>query len=161
MDEKDRMDQPQDGEVIDVETEEVEVVGPVDEEAAADEPVTTDEADEEMQSEAPQAGTREAASASEEQFIPLFSDGSGPEFRKRWMDIQARFVDDPKASVRDADELVEQVVKQVTDTFASQRSQLESSWNAEGSDGQATTEDLRLAVKRYHAFFDRLLSLEA
>jgi len=105
-------------------------------------------------------GSRTRPEHAKEGSISLFDDGAAPEYRKRWMDIQARFVDDPRGSVQEADRLVEQVVSHITDTFARQRSELEAHWNAEG-DTESSTEDLRLAVKRYHTFFDQLLNLKA
>ena len=49
-----------------------------------------------------------------------------------------------------------QVFTPVADTFASERQGLERQWSS-GDD--VSTEDLRLALRRYRAFFDRLLSL--
>jgi hypothetical protein len=76
--------------------------------------------------------------------------------RSRWDDVQAAFVDDPKECVQKADHLVSDVVEQLTTGFAQARSRLEEQW----SRGQeASTEDLRLALKRYREFFQRLLSV--
>lgn len=77
-------------------------------------------------------------------------------FRSRWTEIQTGFVDDPRSSVERADELVAMVVKSITDTFAEERTVLEEQWSR---GGEASTEDLRVAIKRYRAFFNRLLSL--
>jgi hypothetical protein len=76
--------------------------------------------------------------------------------RSRWDDVQAAFVDDPKECVQKADHLVSDVVEQLTTGFGQARSRLEEQW----SQGQeASTEDLRLALKRYREFFQRLLSV--
>jgi hypothetical protein len=76
--------------------------------------------------------------------------------RTRWDDVQAAFVDDPRECVQKADRLVSDVVDQLTTGFADARSQLEEQW----SRGQeASTEDLRQALKRYREFFQRLLSV--
>ena len=174
MDERKTRDQVEEDpeEVVDGEAVEVEAVEPVDE-LELDEGTAEDaavppflERDDravkaaEVQADEiePDGGTR--AEQAEEGYISLFNDGAAPEYRKRWMDIQARFVDDPQASVREADELVDQVVKHISDTFARQRSELESHWKGE-DDMESSTEDLRLAVKRYHTFFDQLLNLKA
>ena len=77
-------------------------------------------------------------------------------FRSRWTEIQTGFVDDPRSSVERADELVAMVVKNITDSFAEERAVLEEQWSR-GHD--ASTEDLRVAIKRYRSFFNRLLSL--
>jgi len=78
------------------------------------------------------------------------------DLRGRWSGIQASFVDDPRKAVQEADALVASAVKQIEESFRDQRSQLEKQWN-EGT--EASTEDLRVAVQRYRAFFDRLLSM--
>jgi hypothetical protein len=87
---------------------------------------------------------------------PLFADGTLSGLRSRWDDVQAAFVDDPKECVQKADALVAQVVEQLTTGFSQARSRLETQW-ARGED--ASTEDLRVALKRYREFFQRLLSV--
>jgi hypothetical protein len=58
--------------------------------------------------------------------------------------------------VHAADELVAQVTQSLTETFANQRSELE-----EGLDQTEapTTENLRIALRQYRSFFERLLSI--
>ena len=73
----------------------------------------------------------------------------------QWKDIQAEFVDEPRKAVQDADGLVAELLQRLAQTFASQREQLESQW-ARVDD--VSTEDLRQSLRRYHAFFDRLLA---
>jgi hypothetical protein len=48
----------------------------------------------------------------------LFPSGQSAEFRKRWADIQASFVDEPKPSVEKADRLVDSVIQQLAQVFA-------------------------------------------
>lgn len=98
------------------------------------------------------------SSMSEEEFVPLFVNNEAEKFRSQWLDIQSRFVDDPRDSVKKADELVEDVINNITKTFAQERTSLENQWN---SGDNASTEDLRLAIKRYRSFFNRLLTLES
>lgn len=88
--------------------------------------------------------------------MPLFSHEEGDDLRRRWTDVQTRFVDDPKASVKAADELVATTIRRLTEVFADERGRLENEWG--GKDG-VSTEDLRLAFRRYRSFFDRLLSV--
>ena len=84
-------------------------------------------------------------------------DGAGlEEFRQRWDSVQAGFVDDPKRCVEQADGLVSAVVEQLSRGFAEARSRLEQQWSP-GED--ASTEDLRVALKQYREFFDRLLAV--
>lgn len=77
--------------------------------------------------------------------------------RSRWDEVQAGFVDDPQQCVQQADRLVTDVVDRVTARFEEARNRLEAQW-ARGE--QASTEDLRLALKRYRDFFQRLLSMD-
>lgn len=74
------------------------------------------------------------------------------------MAVQSKFVDDPSDSVKQADQLVADVIKDITRSFADRRGSLEKQWN--GGE-QASTEDLRIALKQYRYFFDRLLTLES
>jgi len=91
-----------------------------------------------------------------EQHVSLFHDEEGRGFRTRWDAIQTGFVDQPKAAVEQADALVVEMLKRLTDGFGDERTKLESQW----SRGQeVSTEDLRVALKRYRSFFERLLSI--
>jgi hypothetical protein len=94
----------------------------------------------------------------EQQLLPLFERSEAEKFRTQWLNIQGKFVDNPRESVREADELVASVLKSVTMSFHERRTALEKQWN--GGD-KVSTEDLRLALKRYRSFFDRLLTLES
>ncbi len=87
---------------------------------------------------------------------PLFSEQASTEMRDRWTDIQAGFVDEPRSAVEKADQLVAEVMKRLADSFANERQTLEQQWSS-GRD--ASTEDLRVALRRYRSFFDRLLSI--
>ncbi len=89
---------------------------------------------------------------------PLFEQEKAEQFRTQWMNIQSKFVDDPHASVREADELVTDILKNVTMGFHDRRTSLEKQWN---NGNNVSTEDLRMALKRYRSFFDRLLTLDS
>ena len=86
----------------------------------------------------------------------LFPENESRDFHKRWTDIQTAFVDEPRHAVEQADELVAEVVKRLVDSFARERSRLEGQW---GRGDNVSTEDLRVALQRYRAFFDRLLNI--
>jgi hypothetical protein len=86
----------------------------------------------------------------------LFAEDELSGLRSRWDDVQSGFVDDPKECVHKADGLVSDVVDQLTTGFSEARSRLEAQW-ARGE--EASTEDLRLALKRYREFFERLLAV--
>jgi hypothetical protein len=76
-------------------------------------------------------------------------------YRERWDEVQVGFVDEPRRSVSDADVLVADVIDEITKGFAATRADLEDQWSG---GGDASTEDLRVALQRYRAFFRRLLS---
>jgi hypothetical protein len=86
----------------------------------------------------------------------LFPEEESNDFHKRWTDIQTGFVDEPRRAVERADELVAEVIKRLADSFAQERSKLEGQW---GRGDNVSTEDLRIALQRYRAFFDRLLNI--
>ena len=79
----------------------------------------------------------------------------GQHLRQRWDTIQTGFVDEPRRAVQDADGLVAQTMKRVAEVFADERSTLEKQWT---KGENVSTEDLRVALKRYRSFFDRLLA---
>ena len=105
-----------------------------------------------------QAGDRAAAVAAESQ------DSSGRErlipadrahdYSSRWDLLKGDFVDEPRRAVRQADELVGELLDEVQQLFARQRRDLEQGLDND----EASTEDLRLGLRRYRSFFDRLLS---
>jgi hypothetical protein len=78
------------------------------------------------------------------------------EFRTRWETIQTGFVDEPRQSVENADALIAEVMQDITQTFSEERQKLEAQW---GRGDNVSTEDLRVALQRYRAFFSRLLSI--
>jgi hypothetical protein len=86
----------------------------------------------------------------------LFPGNEAQEMKSHWKDIQTSFVDEPQRSVKEADALVASAIKRLADSFADARSKLEGQW-ARG--GDVSTEDLRVALRRYRSFFDRLLAV--
>ena len=119
-----------------------------------DETTTTPEPKADAQRE---AGPRTHKSQMPEASVaPLFSDDASSDLRGRWDDIQTGFVDEPRSSVEHADALVAEVMKRLADSFATERQALEQQWSG---GGDPSTEDLRVALRRYRSFFDRLLSI--
>jgi hypothetical protein len=86
---------------------------------------------------------------------PLFSDSDVGDLRSRWSNVQAEFVDEPRRAVEEADQLVATVMQRLAEGFARERGSLEKQWE---SGETASTEDLRMALQRYRAFFNRLLN---
>jgi hypothetical protein len=86
----------------------------------------------------------------------LFADGELSDLRSRWTEVQSAFVDDPRECVQKADGLVADVFDKLTSGFSHARSQLEEQWDR---GEEVSTEDLRIALKRYREFFERLLAV--
>lgn len=87
---------------------------------------------------------------------PLFPPDIASRYRTRWAEVQSGFVDDPRRSVAQGDELVAEVMKGLAESFANERKRLEDELS---HTGEASTETLRVGLRRYRSFFDRLLSL--
>ncbi|MFI6531693.1 hypothetical protein ACIBHY_04545 [Nonomuraea sp. NPDC050547] len=85
--------------------------------------------------------------------------GSGQEFgdgaytsgrlADRWRDVQSGFVDDPRAAVERADDLLEELLQDVT----RQAGEMRESWKS-----QQDTEQLRLALREYRSVMERLMA---
>lgn len=78
------------------------------------------------------------------------------EFRARWSRVQESFVDDPRRSIEQAGMLVQDVIRELGAASAKEKSELER--RVAGGDA-VSTEELRVALRRYKSFFDRLLTL--
>ena len=88
--------------------------------------------------------------------VRLLPDEIVDDLRPRWADIQASFVDEPRRAVEQADALVADAIGRLAKAFAEARSSLERDWDR---GEEVSTEDLRLALRRYRTFFDRLLQI--
>ncbi len=75
--------------------------------------------------------------------------------RRRFLDIQASFVDEdePRQAVQEAGRFADDLVQQVIEVLQAQRGQLQ------GTVAEGDTEQLRLALRGYRQFVDRLLGL--
>jgi hypothetical protein len=96
---------------------------------------------------------RESAAEPADRAQPLLVDADS--YSSRWQTIQAGFVDEPRRAVQEADALVAEVMRRLAEGFATERERLEHQWSG---GKEVDTEDLRLALRRYRSFFDRLLS---
>ena len=65
-------------------------------------------------------------------------------------------MDEPRRAVEKADALVADAIRRLAEAFADARADLERDWDR-GDD--VSTEDLRVAFRRYRTFFDRLLEV--
>ncbi len=75
--------------------------------------------------------------------------------RRQFLDIQAGFVDEPRQAVEQASELVDALHQKVLESLHAEREQLDDSLTGD----EPTTEDLRVALRAYRAYVDRLLGL--
>jgi hypothetical protein len=102
------------------------------------------------------SGTRadRQTDTSETERATLIEPERAESYNGRWNELKSEFVDDPRAAVQGANQLVGEVLDELEELFRSQRADLEHGLDSE----QTTTEDLRQALGRYRSFFDRLLS---
>jgi hypothetical protein len=98
----------------------------------------------------------DTAHSTHQELGPLLPLDFSNDMRTRWESIQTGFVDDPRVSVKQADELVANAIKKLAESFAEERRKLEQQWSR-GDD--VSTEELRQSLQRYRAFFHRLLSV--
>lgn len=146
---------------------EAQTPAPVEERPESRQP--SGEAEERPESGQPSAGAETAVASSPEPIAdtapspevetdtsePLLTSELSVDFQRRWEDVQTRFVDEPRGAVEDADGLVANLMQQLAEGFAQERERLEAQW---GRGEDISTEDLRVALKRYRSFFQRLLS---
>ena len=92
----------------------------------------------------------------EEQPGPLLAPNMVQDFQTRWDRIQTGFVDEPREAVHQADELVAQAIKSLAENFAEARRKLEEQWDRGDN---VSTEDLRVALRKYRMFFHKLLTV--
>ena len=102
------------------------------------------------------ATTTTTAATIHEENQALFPESEIGALRTRWEAIQTGFVDEPKAAVTEADALVAQVISRLAEVFSQEKTVLEQQW---GRGGEVSTEDLRIALRRYRSFFSRLLAV--
>jgi hypothetical protein len=143
---------------------------PADEPVAAvpmDEPVASIRADEPVA--ASTTSDDEPAVASTTEGEPLLANTEL--MRASWQQVQAGFVDDPKAAVSDAADLIDNTVQALVETLQQRQRQLRDmsgSGTANGasnsavygsaaSSGVPDTEQLRLVMQRYRSLFNQLV----
>ena len=85
----------------------------------------------------------------------LIAEDAAVDIRSSWGVIQQGFVDDPWSAVKTADDLVGDVLDKLAAIFDEQRLHLAEQW----SNGEPDTEQLRLSLRRYRDFLDRLLTI--
>ena len=102
------------------------------------------------------ANNNSAQTSETDERTALFSPDETNSLRGQWDSVQVGFVDEPRQAVEKADALVAGAMKRLAEVFAAERERLEKQWDRGDS---VSTEELRLALRRYRAFFGRLLSV--
>ncbi|MFD4347959.1 hypothetical protein ACFWQ6_24360 [Streptomyces coelicoflavus] len=108
------------------------------------------------------AVARTAAGATPASAPSLLPPGASERLGERLHHAVAGFVDAPRASVEEADRVLEEVAAAFTDAVAHRRQTLRTSWHESGEGGDAIstdTEQLRLALRDYRELADRLMRL--
>jgi len=77
------------------------------------------------------------------------------DFRTRWREIQAEFIDDPQQAAEHADHLVAEITKVFAEQAEQERNRLASTWQQKGT--THGTEELRLVMRRYRGLIDHML----
>lgn len=85
-------------------------------------------------------------------------DQDSDDVRRRWQEVQAGFVDDPRDAVQRADSLLDEVTSSLRNALEARTTELQGRWkNTERND----TEDLRTALRDYRTTLEQLLNVSA
>ncbi len=87
--------------------------------------------------------------------IAVWDQRAAQEFRTQWHEVKARFVDEPEAALEEAQQLVGRAVQQLADTLLAEQVDLDPRRGGDAPD----TEAMRVALRRYREFLDRVLAL--
>ncbi|MGI5184177.1 hypothetical protein ACQEVZ_48765 [Dactylosporangium sp. CA-152071] len=87
--------------------------------------------------------------------LSIWDTGKADEFRHRWHDVQTHFVEDPRGSVTEARQLVDEAMQALSASVHEREDQLERA----GARSSDSTEGMRDTVLRYHQLLDRLLTV--
>ena len=86
---------------------------------------------------------------------PIFPKNEADQFRSRWNSIQATFVDEPRKAIEEADKLVASAIQRMNQVYSEERAKMEGAWKR---GEHVSTEDLRITLQHYRAFFGRVMS---
>jgi polyhydroxyalkanoate synthesis regulator phasin len=101
-------------------------------------------------------GTADTGAPTGQEEIALFEASEQEALRDRWSAIQTSFVDEPRRSVEEANDLVADLMNRLVSSFRDEQSRLEEQWSR---GEEVTTQDLRMTLQRYRSFFGRVLKL--
>ena len=91
--------------------------------------------------------------ADDEDEPPLLADVG--ELRAGWQKIKAGFVDNPRGSVTEAANVVEEATRMLVAALRARQDRIRDSWDG-GASGRGDTESMRQALLTYQALFNRI-----
>jgi hypothetical protein len=91
--------------------------------------------------------------ADDDDELPLLANAD--ELRAGWQKIKAGFVDNPRGSVTEAANVVEEATTMLVAALRSQQDRIRDSWDG-GPSGREDTESMRQALLTYQALFNRI-----
>ncbi|UQU63108.1 hypothetical protein COUCH_29395 [Couchioplanes caeruleus] len=87
--------------------------------------------------------------------IAFWDEAASAQFRAEWHEVKAQFVDDPVAALTRAHALLTEAVQELGEAMLAERDRLDPL----GDDAVPDTESMRMAMRGYREFLDRILSL--
>jgi len=87
--------------------------------------------------------------------LAIWDTAKADEFRHRWHDVQTHFVENPRGSVAEARQLVDEATQALTASVHEREEELERG----GARSSDSTEGMRDTVLQYHQLLDRLLAV--
>jgi hypothetical protein len=87
--------------------------------------------------------------------ITIWSETAADDLRDEWHEIKARFVDEPEVAVAQAQSLVAHTVRTLAERLLAEQVELDPHRHSEAPD----TESMRMALRHYREFLDRLLAI--
>ncbi|MDG6107154.1 hypothetical protein Daura_32460 [Dactylosporangium aurantiacum] len=100
----------------------------------------------------PQSAYPETGQAQEQ---AIWDAAEADRIRQRWHEVQTHFVEDPRGSVTEARQLVDDAVQSLAGCVRQREEQLEHA----GARSSDSTEGMRDTVLQYHQLLDRLLTV--
>ena len=90
-----------------------------------------------------------------ETHISFWDEEATKHFRSEWHEVKAEFVDDPVAALTRAHDLLTDAVNELTESLLAERDELDPLHTTATPD----TESMRMAMRGYREFLDRILAL--
>jgi hypothetical protein len=91
----------------------------------------------------------------EDSYIAVWDSEVAERYRDAWRDIQAHFVDEPEAALSEAQDLVAEAVQALADALIAEQVSLDP----HEQDTTPDTEAMRIAMRGYRDFLERVLAL--